>query len=159
VPNASNDSGFSLRSVAGPDSASLISLCQQNSQRASTSFIAHILKASKTLCSCRRKRKQCGCTCPPRNHFLKPPSVAAPHFTFPISKEICLLVQPFRNPSQVTLNASDVRHVNRGTITRADSQLYAPFNSGAVQALFDKINKQTKRPRRVLLRHGRVVIE
>jgi hypothetical protein len=76
-----------------------------------------------------------------------------------ICKEICLLIQPFRNPNQVELNASDVRQVNRGTITRADGQLYAPFSSGAVQALFDKINKQTKRPRRVLLRHGRVVAE
>jgi hypothetical protein len=86
-------------------------------------------------------------------------TLAAPHFTFPICKEICLLIQPFRNPSQVELNASDVRQVNRGTITRADGQLYAPFKSGAVHALFDKINKQTKRPRRVLLRHGRVVVE
>ncbi len=43
--------------------------------------------------------------------------------------------------------------------TRADGQLYAPFNSGAVQTLFDKINKQTKQTRRVLLRHGRVVVE
>jgi hypothetical protein len=76
-----------------------------------------------------------------------------------ICKEICLLVQPFRNPSQVALNASDVRQANHGTITRADGQLYAPFNSGAVQTLVDKINKQTKRPRRVLLRHGRVVVE
>src|SRR5262244_3696219 len=86
-------------------------------------------------------------------------TLTAPHFTFPICKEICLLVQPFRNPSQIALNASNVRQVNRGTITRADSQLYAPFNSGAVQTLFDRINKQTKGPRRVLLRHGRVVVE
>ncbi len=43
--------------------------------------------------------------------------------------------------------------------TRADGHLYAPFNSGAVQTLFDKINKQTKQTRRVLLRHGRVVVE
>jgi len=93
------------------------------------------------------------------NERIGSATLAAPHFTFPICKEICLLVQPFRNPSQVALNSSNVRQVNRGTITRADGQLYAPFNSVAVQTLFDKINKQTKRPRRVLLRHGRVVVE
>jgi hypothetical protein len=93
------------------------------------------------------------------NERIGPATLAAPYFTFPVCKEICLLTQPFRNPGQVALNASDVRQVNRGTITRADGQLYAPFNSGAIQALFVKINKQTKRPRRVLLRHGRVVVE
>jgi Protein of unknown function (DUF4238) len=85
--------------------------------------------------------------------------LAAPHFTFPICKDICLLAQPRRNPDTVRLNASDVRQVNRGTITRADGQLYAPFNSGPVQRLFNKIHKQTSRPRRVLLDHGRVVVE
>lgn len=85
--------------------------------------------------------------------------IAAPHFTFPICKEICLLVQAYRNAGQITLSASDVRQVNGGTITRADRQLYSPFKSDTVQALFDRIHKETVRPRRVLLRRGRVVVE
>jgi Protein of unknown function (DUF4238) len=51
------------------------------------------------------------------NGRIGPATLAAPHFTFPVCKEICLLTQPFRNPGQVALNASDVRQVNRGTIT------------------------------------------
>jgi hypothetical protein len=85
--------------------------------------------------------------------------LAAPHFTFPICKEICLLVQPYRNPKQIHLSASDVRQVNRATMTRADGQLYAAFNSDAVQSLFERIHKQTAKPGRVLVRHGRVVLE
>jgi len=70
-----------------------------------------------------------------------------------------VLGQPYRNRRQITLSASDLRQVNRATITRADGQLYAPVNSIAVQKIFNEIHKQTARPRRVLLDHGRVVIQ
>ncbi len=88
--------------------------------------------------------------------FASSPAV---HFTFPLSKEICLLAQPHPNPGSVKLSPSEVRRVNRGTITRADGQLYAPFHSVAVQRLFDDVSMQTRKPRRVLLKHGRVVEE
>ncbi len=88
--------------------------------------------------------------------FATSPAV---HFTFPLSKEICLLAQPHPNPVRVRLSPSEVRRVNRGSITRADGQLYAPFRSGAVQKLFTEVSIQTRRPRRVLLKHGRVVEE
>jgi Protein of unknown function (DUF4238) len=81
------------------------------------------------------------------------------HFTFPISKGFCLLAQPFPNPGQVTLSTANVRRINRNTATRADNQLYAPFISEPLQELFVKIQKHIKRNPRVLLRHGRVVVE
>ena len=87
------------------------------------------------------------------SHGIGFASSPAPHFTFPISKEICLLAQPHPNPRLVELTASEVRRVNSGTITRADGQLYAPFNIGAVKKLFDAVSSQTgKQPRRVLLK-------
>jgi hypothetical protein len=93
------------------------------------------------------------------SHGIGFASSPAPHFTFPISREICLLAQPHPNPRLVKLTPSEVRRVNSGTITRADGQLYAPFNIGAVKKLFDAVSSQTQRPHRVLLKHGHVVEE
>ena len=75
-------------------------------------------------------------------------------------KRFACLPSPIRISRLVQLTAaSEVRRVNSGTITRADGQLYAPFNLGAVKKLFDAVSSQTKRPRRVLLKHGHVVEE
>lgn len=83
----------------------------------------------------------------------------AAYFTFPIGREICLLAQfqPKALPAHVT--DSDVRRTNKGTITRADSQLYAPFQSDRVRQLFDHVSEQKKRSRRILLKRGHVVEE
>jgi hypothetical protein len=81
------------------------------------------------------------------------------HFTFPISREICLLAQHQRGPEAAQLNGSRVRSVNKGTITRADSQLYAPFKSSAVQGILDSIVKQRRGSGKVLFSKGRVVEE
>jgi len=43
-------------------------------------------------------------------------TLAAPHFMFPICKEVCLLVQPYPSPNQIRLTSSDVRQVNRATV-------------------------------------------
>lgn len=88
--------------------------------------------------------------------FLSSPAV---HFTFPISKDICLLARRHTQPLAVDLTASEVRQTNTGTITRADGQLYAPFRSHAVQELFDHVFKQKNPTRRVMLKQGRVVEE
>jgi hypothetical protein len=86
-------------------------------------------------------------------------SSPAAHFLFPISKQICLLAEHSPNPPSVGVNASRVRRLNKGTITRADRQVYAPFNSAAVRKLFDFVYQQKNPPRRILFKHGRVVEE
>jgi hypothetical protein len=86
-------------------------------------------------------------------------SSPAAHFTFPISKEICLLAQHHPNPPSLQLTPAGVRQTNTGTITRADRQLYAPFSRRAVSQLFERVAEQKKSPSRVLFRQGRVVEE
>lgn len=86
-------------------------------------------------------------------------SSPAAYFTFPISKDICLLAQHQRCPQSLELTPYEVRLRNKDSITRADKQVYAPFKSSAVQRLFDDVFRQKKEPRRVLLRQGRVVQE
>ena len=81
------------------------------------------------------------------------------HFTFPISRGVCLLAQHRRGPATAKLNGSKVRSVNKGTITPADSQLYAPFESASVQRLLDGVVSQRNTSGKVLLSKGRVVEE
>lgn len=86
-------------------------------------------------------------------------SSPAAYFTFPISKDICLLAQHQPCPESHKLTANEVRLRNRDSITRADTQLYAPFRSSGVQRIFDHVAREKKQPRRILLRRGRVVQE
>jgi hypothetical protein len=86
-------------------------------------------------------------------------SSPAAYFTFPVSRHVCLLAQHQRGPEKAELNGSMVRSVNRGTIARADSQLYAPFKSASVQKILDSVVSQRTTLRKVLIRKGRVVLE
>jgi uncharacterized protein DUF4238 len=84
-------------------------------------------------------------------------SSPAAHFTFPVSRSMCLLAGHQQGPETAELNGSKVRTVNKGTITRADSQLYAPFKSEAVQKILDSVVSQRTTSEKVLLSKGRVV--
>ena len=84
-------------------------------------------------------------------------SSPAAHFTFSISRGACLLAQHQQGPETAKLSGSKVRFVNKGTITRADSQLYAPFGSASVQKIFDSVVSQRTTSGKVLLNRGRVV--
>jgi hypothetical protein len=80
------------------------------------------------------------------------------YFTFPLSQELCLMGLHDRSQDLQELSPAGVRAVNKGTITRADAQVYAPFNSDKVQAIVDRV-LVSKGRRRVLLRKGIVVVE
>lgn len=83
-------------------------------------------------------------------------------FTFPLSRNVCLRARHTPAPQTVELNSSEVRYVNKGTVMRADSQLYAPFKSEPIQKLFDReISRRaaTGKTGKVLLSMGRVVEE
>ena len=86
-------------------------------------------------------------------------SSPAAHFTFPISRSVCLLAQHLPGPEANELNPSRIRTVNKGTITRADSQLYAPFASNAVQQILNNVVKRKGGPRKVLFSKGRTVVK
>ncbi len=87
-------------------------------------------------------------------------SSPAAHFTFPISRELCLLADHRGAPTTtIKVSASVVRNMNKTAISRADTQLYAPFRSDKVQSLLDESVQMWKRDRKVLLRKGRVVKE
>jgi hypothetical protein len=81
------------------------------------------------------------------------------HITFPISREICLLARhrQGRNHRVVRASAVDVRRANKGTILRADTQLYAPFQSQEIQRLHDSAVMKRGKPKRVMIKKGRVV--
>jgi len=86
-------------------------------------------------------------------------SSPAAHFTFPICRTVCLLAH-YGHPQEAReLTPSEVRQTNKGTITRADSQLYAPFGYSAVQGILNDVVKAKGAPRRVLFSKGRAVVE
>jgi len=86
-------------------------------------------------------------------------SSPAAHFTFPISRGVALLAQHRQGPETAELNGVRVRSVNKGTIARADSQLYAPFRLVSVQRILDSVVSQRSTTGKVLFRKGRVVVE
>ena len=86
-------------------------------------------------------------------------SSPAAHFTFPISRGLCLLAQHQQGPETAELNGSKIRSVNKGTITRADSQLYAPFESASVQKILNWVVSRRTTSGKVLFNKGRVVEE
>lgn len=86
-------------------------------------------------------------------------SSPAAYFTFPVSKDICLLAQHRPCQASQSLTAYEVRLRNRDSVTRADTQLYAPFKSTRVQKLFDCVAREKGKPRRILFQKGRVVQE
>ena len=55
--------------------------------------------------------------------------------------------------------SAKVREVNKGTILRADTQLYAPFQSQKIQQLLDSVVNARPATKRVLIKKGRVVEE
>jgi hypothetical protein len=81
------------------------------------------------------------------------------HFTFPLSRDVCLLAQHMRGPETSELDAVQVRSINKANITRADSQVYAPFCSLGVQRLLNDVTKQKGGPRKVLFTKGRTVVK
>jgi hypothetical protein len=86
-------------------------------------------------------------------------SSPAAHFTFPVSREVCLLAKHQSGPASIKLSASQVRFVNKATIERVDSQLYAPFRSLSVQAILDSVIKTRPAKKEVLLKKGKLVEE
>jgi uncharacterized protein DUF4238 len=86
-------------------------------------------------------------------------SSPAAHFTFPISRNVCLLAQHLPGPEARELNPSSIRTVNKGTITRADSQLYAPFASNGVQEILNHVVKRKGGPKKVLFSKGLTVVK
>jgi hypothetical protein len=81
------------------------------------------------------------------------------HFTFPISRDVCMMAQHHRGPETVGLSAAQIRSVNSATIAQADSQVYAPFESSAVQRILNRVVSGRPKTKRVLIRKGRVVQE
>jgi Protein of unknown function (DUF4238) len=81
------------------------------------------------------------------------------HFTFPLSRNVCLLGQHTKDPATYQMNGSQVRTTNTNTIERADSQIYAPFKSDAIQTILNRTVARRKAPGRVLFSKGRVVQE
>jgi Protein of unknown function (DUF4238) len=84
-------------------------------------------------------------------------SSPAAHFTFPLSSSICFVGYNVQSPSVHNMRSFEVRQINRGTISRAESQLYAPFKSAKVQTLLDKTVANKIGSGKVLFSKGRVV--
>jgi len=105
-----------------------------------------------------RDEAACSCRCLALRRFaIGFASSPAAYFTFPVSKDICLLARPC--PGSHSLSAYEVRLRNRDSVTRADTQLYAPFKSTGVQKLFDRVAREKGKPRRILFPKGRIVQE
>lgn len=81
------------------------------------------------------------------------------HFTFPLSRGVCLLAQHVPDEETIELNPAQIRSVNRANITRADTQLYAPFISNGVQKILNDVVERRGGHRRVLFSKGRTVVE
>jgi hypothetical protein len=86
-------------------------------------------------------------------------SSPAAHFTFALSKNVCLRGQHTNAPRVLKLNSSQVREVNSNTVKCADSQVYAPFKSQPIQRILDKTVASRKKPGRVLFSKGRLIQE
>jgi uncharacterized protein DUF4238 len=86
-------------------------------------------------------------------------SSPAAHFTFPISQNICLLAHHRKGPDSVKMSRLQVRMVNKATITHADCQVYAPFQSTKIQEILNDVTNNRKSTGRVLVSRGRVVEE
>jgi hypothetical protein len=86
-------------------------------------------------------------------------SSPASHFSFPLSRSVCLMAQHVPGSEARELNASQIRSVNRASITRADSQLYAPFVSSGVQKILNEVVRLKGGPKKVLFSKGRIVVE
>jgi hypothetical protein len=84
-------------------------------------------------------------------------SSPAAYFTFPLCRSVCLIAQHVRAPLTSAITSAEVRRVNKGTVVRADSQLYAPYKSSAVQRILDETIARRKAPTRILFSKGRVV--
>lgn len=82
------------------------------------------------------------------------------YLTFPISRRICLLAKHIGSSQQVSrISSADVRKVNKGAIARADAQLYAPFRSSKIQQLHHAAVFARGNPKRVMIKHGKIVEE
>jgi hypothetical protein len=94
----------------------------------------------------------------PGTGFLSSPDT---HFTFPISREICLMAKHLPGPAQrvARISAAGIRQVNKATISRADTQLYAPFRSQKVQELHDAATAERGTPKRIMVKQGKIVEE
>ena len=87
-------------------------------------------------------------------------SSPAAYFTFPICRSICLSGQHVGGPLSSRISAAKVREVNKGTIIRSDTQVYAPFDSDKIQELVNRaVDARPRQPQRVLFSKGRVVVE
>jgi hypothetical protein len=86
-------------------------------------------------------------------------SSPAAHFTFPISRDVCLLAQHQPGPEIVRLNGFSTRSVNKAVITRSDTQVYAPVESTQIQKIVDRLAnlKEGGTKGRVMFSEGRVV--
>jgi hypothetical protein len=94
----------------------------------------------------------------PGTGFLSSPDT---YLTFPVSRAICLLLNHRAGvPQAVTrVGSARVREINKGTILRADTQLYAPFQSEKVQRLLDSVVSARPAPKTVFIKKGLVVEE
>jgi Protein of unknown function (DUF4238) len=94
----------------------------------------------------------------PGTGFLSSPDT---YFTFPISREICLMARHPPGSAQRVgrISAFGIRQVNKGTISRADTQLYAPFRSRRVQELHDAAVMARGTPKRIMVKRGKIVEE
>lgn len=81
------------------------------------------------------------------------------HFTFPISRNVCLAARHIGPEGVLNLRPSNVRAVNRANITKADSQLYAPYHSAGIQEIFNEQVNSRSELKKIVLRQGRVVEE
>lgn len=77
---------------------------------------------------------------------------------FPLSRSLCLIAGYAPMPINQKIDPAKVREINTANIGCCDRQLYAPFESGKVQKILDKI-ASSRRSGKVFFRQGRIVME
>jgi hypothetical protein len=81
------------------------------------------------------------------------------HFLFPVCRTVCLRAAHIGEEAVAQVSAQQVREWNGHCISRADTQIFAPFSSKGVQRLLNvRINQRLPR-RQVLFDKGRAVEE
>src|SRR5215469_4132922 len=81
------------------------------------------------------------------------------YFTFALSKSLCLLARHYKAQSVANATSREVRRINKGTVGRADTQIYAPFNSMKIQEMLNEVVGRRRGSGKIYLRHGRAVRE
>ena len=94
----------------------------------------------------------------PQNGRVKFANQKTVSFAFPLSRSLCLIAGYAPMPVNQKIDPARVRRINTANIGCCDRQLYAPFESGKVQKILDKI-ASSRRAGKVFFKQGRIVME